>query len=272
MAIPLDGFDQAPFIHDGVSRPVYRRGDGPGVLLMHEVPGITPAVSAFARRVADAGFAVAMPHLFGVPGKPYGGLYNLQQLARSCVVREFSILASRRASPITDWLRALARALHAERGGPGVGALGMCLTGNFALTLYVDPHVMAPVLSQPSLPVALGPLARGLHVSDGDLAEVQRRVREEGGRVLGLRFSEDVLCPAARFAALDDALGDGFDKIEIDSSRTNAHGIRRFAHSVLAQDFVDAAGHPTRDALDRVLAFFRERLMSPGNPAAPDSV
>jgi dienelactone hydrolase len=256
----LDGFSEESFAHDGVARPVYRRGEGPGVLIMHEVPGITPPVMAFARRVADEGFAVAMPHLFGVPGKPFTVGYNLRQLARACVVQEFSILASRQASPITDWLRALARALHKERGGPGVGALGMCITRNFALTLYVDSEVMAPVLSQPSLPFAIGPLARGLHISDEDLAKVQGRVKDDGGRVLGLRFTHDRLCPAGRFAALNDALGDGFEGIEIDSSRGNPHGIKGTAHSVLTEDLVDEEGHPTRAALERVLAFFRERL------------
>lgn len=258
--MPLEGFEERTFSHDGVARNVFRRGVGPGVLLMHEVPGITPEVAGFARRVADAGFCVAMPHLFGVPGKPFSSGYSLKTLAWSCVTREFSVLAARRASPVTDWLRALGRELHSECGGAGIGAIGMCLTGNFALTLYADAGVLAPVLSQPSLPVALGPLARGLHVKDADLAEVQRRVREEEGKVLGLRFTGDALCPAARFQALHDALGDGFEAIEIDSSPGNAHGIPRIAHSVLTADLVDEEGHPTRQALDRTLAFLAERL------------
>ena len=259
--MPLEGFEERTFSHDGQARVVFRRGVGPGVLLMHEVPGITPQVASFARRVADAGFTVAMPHLFGVPGKALTGTYNLKTLAWSCVTREFSVFAARRASPVTDWLRALGRDLHAECGGAGIGAIGMCLTGNFALTLYADAGVLAPVLSQPSLPVALGKtLARGLHVGPEDLAEVQRRVRDENGKVLGLRFTGDPLCPAARFQALRDALGDGFEAIEIDSSPGNAYGIPRIAHSVLARDLVDEEGHPTRQALDRTLAFLAERL------------
>ncbi len=257
----LQGFETRTFCHDGEARTVYRRGVGPGVLVMHEVPGIIPQVTDFARRVADAGFTVALPHLFGIPGKPFSARYNLRTLAWSCVVREFSVFAARRASPITDWLRALGRELHAECGGAGIGAVGMCLTGNFALTLFADPSVLAPVLSQPSLPVALGPqLARSLHVKSSDLAEVQRRVREEDGKVLGLRFSADRLCPAARFQALREALGDGFEAIEIDSSPGNPHGISSSAHSVLARHLVDEDGHPTRDALERTLSFLAERL------------
>ncbi|MCA9692471.1 MAG: dienelactone hydrolase family protein, partial [Myxococcales bacterium] len=166
----LEGFSETSFSHGGVERTVYRRGEGPGVVIMHEVPGIIPQVAAFARRVADDGFAVALPHMFGTPGKPMSPLYAAGQIARACISREFTVLARRRSSPITDWLRALCRALHAERGGPGVGALGMCLTGNFALSLMVDPSVAAPVLSQPSLPFSLSPShRRALAVSDDEL-------------------------------------------------------------------------------------------------------
>lgn len=257
----LDGFTETEFQFEGVTRPVYRRGTGPGVVVMHEMPGITPEVLGFATRLADEGFTVAMPVLFGEPGRPMTVGYNVKELARACIRHEFQVLASRGASPITDWLRALCRALHAEIGGPGVGALGMCITGNFALTLYVDPSVMAPVLSQPSLPFAITPgLRRGLHVSEADLAAVQHRVKDEGGKVLGLRFTNDFMCPGPRFRALEDALGDGFEGIEIDSSRGNPHGIGPMAHSVLTLDFVDREGHPTRVAYDRVVAFLRERL------------
>jgi dienelactone hydrolase len=202
-----------------------------------------------------------MPVLFGEPGRPMTLGYSLTEIGRACIRHEFQVLAARRASPITDWLRAFCRELHAEVGGPGVGAIGMCFTGNFALTLYVDPSVMAPVLSQPSLPFAITPaLRRGMHISDEDLATVQHRVRDEGGKVLGLRFTNDFMCPEPRFRALKDALGDGFEAIEIDSSRGNPHGIGPMAHSVLSFDFVDQDGHPTKEAYLRVVEFFRERL------------
>jgi dienelactone hydrolase len=256
----LPGFTERPFTHEGDTRTVYRRGAGPAVVVMHEIPGITPEVARFAARVADAGFTVLLPHLFGVPGKPASPAYALGELARACVRREFAVLASRGSSPLVEWVRALCRAAHAELGGKGVGALGMCITGNFALTLMVDPFVMAPVLSQPSLPFAFGAERRaGLHVRDADLAIVRDRVAG-GARLLGLRFTGDPLCPPERFATLRRELGAGFEGIEIDSSPGNPHGIRRGAHSVLTSDLVDEAGHPTRQALDRVLAFFAERL------------
>jgi len=258
----LDGFETFLFTHDGVTRTVYRRGHGPAVVVMHEIPGITPQVAEFARRVAEAGFTVYLPHLFGVPGKPISNGYLLGQMARACISREFSVLAKREASPITDWLRALCRAAHHACGGPGVGAVGMCLTGNFAIALMVDDSVMAPVLSQPSLPFGISAAHRAaLHVSDEALAVAKQRAAAGCG-VLGLRFTGDPMCPAERFATLRREFGANFEGIEIDSSPGNPHGIKRMAHSVLTTDLVDTEGHPTRAALERVLGFFRQRLMA----------
>jgi len=256
----LDDFDTFSFTHDGAERTVYKKGRGPGVVVMHEIPGITPPVAAFARRVVDAGFTVYMPHLFGTPGKPLSIPYAAGQLARACVSREFSMLAKNESSPITDWLRALCRRAHEECGGVGVGAIGMCITGNFALALMVDEWVMAPVLSQPSMPFGVTAAHRAaLHVSDEGLRTIKRRAAAGCG-VLGLRFTADPMCPGERFETLRRELGDGFEGIEIDSGPGNAHGLTRMAHSVVTNDLVDEEGHPTRAALDRVLSFFRERL------------
>ncbi|MDF1822460.1 MAG: dienelactone hydrolase family protein [Alcanivoracaceae bacterium] len=256
----LDDFQVYQFSHAGYTYPVYRKGQGPGVVVIHEVPGVTPEVANFARRVEQAGFTVFMPSLFGTPGKDFSMAYAGQQLALSCVRREFAVMAANKASPVTEFLRGLCRAVHEELDGP-VGAIGMCLTGNFALTLAVDPWMMAPVLSQPSLPLGSTPaLRRAMHVSPADLAEVRRRVDEEGLKVLGLRFTGDSLCTGARFRSLSDALGDGFEAIEINSGLGNGQRISPTAHSVVTLDLVDRAGHPTRQALDRVIGFFRERL------------
>jgi dienelactone hydrolase len=260
----LDGFTQSEFTHDGTTRTVYRRGSGPGVLVMHEIPGITPEVAGFARRVADAGFSVAMPEMFGTTGKPLSNSYAVGQMARACISREFHVLAAHRSSPITDWLRALAGNLHDEIGGRGIGAIGMCITGNFALALMIDPWLMAPVLSQPSLPFPLsGERKAALHVSPEDLDSAKQRAVNEGVCVLGLRFTHDPMCPAQRFATLRGEFGDKFEGIEIDSSPGNPHGIPRAAHSVVTKDLVDEEGHPTRAALERVLSFFAEHLRSP---------
>lgn len=260
----IDGFEVYEFTHAGYTYPVFRAGSGPAVVVIHEVPGITPEVRRFAKRVEDAGFSVFMPSLFGTPGKQFTGSYAGGQVLRACIQREFAALRANGSSPVVDFLRGLLRAAHEETGA-SVGAIGMCLTGNFALALAVDDIVAAPVLSQPSLPFPLsGSLRRALHLSDEDLEVVRGRVDEQALRILGLRFSEDSMCPAARFERLREAFGDGFEHVEIDSSRGNPHGIPGIAHSVVTKDLVDKQGHPTRRALDRVLAFFHEHLDAAG--------
>jgi dienelactone hydrolase len=136
----------------------------------------------------------------------------------------------------------------------------MCLTGGFALAMAVDPAVLAPVLSQPALPAPLTRAGRAtLGLDAADLAQVKQRTRHDL-RVLGLRFTRDRGCPGERFESLRRELGDGFEGIEIDSSSGNAHGIPERSHAVLTVDLVDEPGHPTRAALDRVIAFLREQL------------
>ena len=256
----LSDFDASEHTALGATRTVYRKGTGPAVLVIHEVPGITPLVAEFGRKVADRGMTAVMPDLLGTPGKSPSGGYIMSSMARACVSREFAVFASGKTSPITAWLRDLARAEHAQCGGPGVGAVGMCLTGGFALAMMVDPVVVAPVLSQPSLPAAISKKnRRELGISEVDLATVKQRVAE-GVCVIGLRFTGDAAVPAERFARLREELGDGFIGVEIDSSASNPWGYGPKAHSVLTEDYSDAEGSPTRVALDQVLDFFASRL------------
>jgi dienelactone hydrolase len=263
----IEGYQCSDFSYDGVSRPVYRRGSGPAVIVMHEVPGIHPTVIRFANWVVEAGFSVFMPELLGVAGKAPSPGYGLRSMLRACIAREFSVLSTRRSSPITDWLRALCRHAHEEVGGPGVGAVGMCLSGNFALAMMLEPCLLAPVLSQPSLPFPLGAARRGaLHLSDAELRVVRERVRA-GCPILGLRFTKDPWVPPERFAALHREFGEGFEAIEIDSAVSEPGAGPSGPHSVLAGDLRDEAGHPTRAARDRVLEFFRERLKEAPAPS-----
>ena len=261
--MPLGDYGEGSVTHDGETKRVFRRGSGPAVIVIAEVPGITPDVVAFADRLVDIGCTAVLPHLFGVPGRQETAGGALRVLAQACVSREFTTWATGRTSPVTVWLRALARHEHAACGGPGVGVVGMCLTGGFALAMMVDDAVVAPVLSQPSLPFAIGRRRRrDLGVSPEDLACAKERAAA-GVTVLGLRFTGDRAAPPDRFARLRDELGDAFVGVEIDSSRGNPHGIRSAAHSVLTRDLTDEAGHPTRDALDKVLDLFRSRLLGP---------
>lgn len=259
----LDDFETYEFEHDGKRRTVYRKGEGPAVLVMHEIPGIHPAVADFGRRLADEGFRVDLPVLFGDPGRPLSPGYVLGTIARCCVSAEFRALAKHESSPVANWLRALAKQVHEETGGKGVGAVGMCFTGGFALPMTMEPSVLAPVLSQPSLPFPVSKAHRcALGMSESELDNLKRRTSEEGLCVLGMRFSHDGMSPPERFETLRRELGDAFEAIEIDSSPENAFGIKTRAHSVLTMDYVNDPGHPTREAYERMVAFFRESLMA----------
>jgi dienelactone hydrolase len=248
----LDGFSHFTFTHDGKSRDVYRTGSGPAVIVIAEIPGITPDVAEFGRKVADIGCTAVLPRLFGVPGKALSGGYALQSLGPACVSREFACFALHKTSPVTVWLRALARQMHTECGGPGVGAVGMCFTGGFALAMMVDDILLAPVLSQPSLPLPITKRhRRDLGISDEDLARVKERcANEQDLCVLGLRFTHDRNSPPERFQRLREELGDKFVAVELDSSPGNPHGHPKSAHSVLTSHLVDEPGTPTREALD----------------------
>ena len=256
----LSDFTSFVFDHEGRKRKVYRKGKGPAVVVMHEVPGISTEVLRFARKVADAGFTVFLPHLFGVLGKATNELTRLRELAKLCISREWHVLAENRSSPIADWLRALASHAHQEIGGKGVGAVGMCVTGNFALTMTLDDAVIAPVLAHPSFPLPITPRkAAALHVTPETLENARRRIEDEGMSVLGVRFTSDVLfCRAARFDSLRRELGHGFEAVEVPGRSAKPHP--EPPHSVLTVGLVDREGEPTRDAVDRVIGFLGERL------------
>ena len=257
---PLLDFRSFPFAHQGRERTVYRKGEGPAVIVMHEVPGISIEVIRFARKVVDAGFTVFMPHLFGIFGIETNQANRMRELAKLCVSREWHVLAENRSSPIADWLRGLAAHVHQEIGGAGVGAVGMCVTGNFALTMTLDPWVVAPVLAHPSFPLPLTPKkAAALHVTPETLDNARRRIREEGMKVLGVRFTGDVLfCRAARFETLRRELGDGFEEVQVPGGSAKQHP--EPPHSVLTIGLVDKEGEPTRAAVDRVIEFLKQRL------------
>jgi dienelactone hydrolase len=256
----LEGFVTESFEADGKRRDVFRIGSGPAVIVISEIPGITPLVAQFGRRVAAAGCTAVLPHLFGDPGRPASAGYALRSMGPACISREFSCFALRKTSPVTAWLRKLAAAEHDRCGGPGVGVVGMCFTGGFALAMMVDDVVLAPVLSQPSLPFPLTKKHKAdLGISEEDLARVKERTAA-GTCLLGLRFTNDPFCFPERFETLRRELGDRFIAVEIDSAPGNPYEHPKQAHSVLTEHLVDEPGTPTRAALDQTLSFFREQL------------
>jgi len=257
----VPGFDLNTMIFQGAARDVYRAGRGPAVIVMSEIPGITPAVACFAQRLVDAGYTVFMPLLFGEPMRPPERGYALRVILKACISREFRVLAANQSSPIVDWLRVLARQAHAECGGRGVGAIGMCFTGNFALAMMLNAPVLAPILAQPSLPFAVTRSRRGgLHASPQELRAAHEKIDREGARILALRFIQDPMCPKERFERLRSEFGAAFEAIEIDERHANPRGPKP-AHSVLTNHLIDETGQPTREALERTIAFLQEQLM-----------
>lgn len=227
----------------GETRGVWRKGSGPGVIVIHEIPGISPAFVGFAEEVVARGHTVLLPHLFGTPGAGFSLGNVVGDLRQFCVRREFVLFARGKTSPVATWLRALARQLHDELGGPGVGVVGMCFTGGFALAMMVDAPVVAPVLAEPSLPFAMG-AAQGadLGLSPADLAAVKEKTAA-GCEVLGLRYRTDA-ATGTRFDTLRRELGDRFLAVEFEGK----------GHSVLTVDRQQAG-------VDRVLDFLDEKLL-----------
>jgi dienelactone hydrolase len=251
------------------SRPVFWLGEGPGIVLMHEVFGLTSFVADFGRQIAASGYTVFMPVMFGKPFPE--GVARIVNGLGLCINREFCLLAQRKSSPITDWLRALSREVHVRCGGRGVGAIGLCLSGGFVLSLVIDPWVMVAVGGEPSLPFC--PL-RGLQkkaqatlgISPDQLQQATARSRNEEIPVVGLRFTRDWICPAPRFDTLKSEFGVNFHPIEFDSKRGNPYGIPTSAHSVLTEHYGELkrfiSFFPDKDPRKQVIEFLDRQLKS----------
>jgi len=265
----LEDFTHREITLDGVAKTVHVAGSGPAVIVMTEMPGISPHVARFSRWVRDAGFTVYMPSLFGRDGAVPAAEEGAAVFRRACVSAEFRAFAGKGAanqsSPVTQWLRSLARLAHQECAGPGVGAIGMCWTGNFALSMMLEPAMLAPVLSQPSLPFDD---PGGIEISPDDIRIVRKRLDREDLTVLAYRFEGDKFCTAQRFAAYAEALGDRFVARVLPDSAANTDVPPFFAqhvptpHSVVTAHLIDEAGQPTVAARDEILKFFIHRLAS----------
>jgi dienelactone hydrolase len=279
----MQDFTQFEFSESGSARPVYRKGQGPAVLLLHELPGMIPECVDLARRIADRGFTVYLPLLFGEPNQPLAPLKMLQYTAQLCLSREFYCFAKHQSSPITDWLRALCRQAHQECGHRGVGVIGMCLTGGFVLSLMADEWVIAPVASQPSLPFGITPGHQAsLGVSPEDLEQAKAR-SQQGIPLLALRFSEDKISPSAKLETIrrdfrgtpeivEDSpelcwkRGEALETIEINSHPDNPFGIPKNSHAVLTLSFQEQADHPTYRVFERVVGFLQEQFAKSIDP------
>ena len=246
-------FDTLLTTHNGITRTVYRKGTGPIVVILPEIPGLHTSTFELASKIADHEFSVYLLSLFGEDNKSFRYRDAIKKIGHVCINREFAVLASHRSSPIMDWIRSFCSAIQSQSNS-GIGLIGMCITGNFALGLLAEPWMLAPVLSQPSLPMGR---PSGLHVDPITLEKAREKADLE---ILGLRFSNDMMCPKQRFERLHSEFSDRFHSIEIDSSIGNPHHIPPYAHSVLTKDLVDKEGHPTHEALQKTIAFLQMRL------------
>ena len=238
---PLDG--GKPLTHD-----IYEKGSGPVVVIIQEMPGIGQETLALADQFVANGFTVVLPHLFGALGRT-SLLTNTVRVL--CMRREFRIFETGQTSPIVSWLRALCADTKTRHAVPGVGVIGMCLTGNFAISLMADDAVLGGVASQPSLPIRDH---NDLHMSEADIVAVREAI-DHKGHALAYRFASDKLCTAEKFASYDKHFNAGTERVALKT-------LPGRGHSVLTIDFVDEKGHPTRDALDDILAYFKDRLTS----------
>ena len=252
----LEGFTESTFSDGGISHQVFRAGAGPAVILIHEVPGIHPGVVDLARRLTGGGYTVYLPSMFGRPGGAAGGRAIAKSIAKVCISREFAVLADR-SSPATGWLRALAAQAH--RGMRRSRCRG---------DRHVHDRELRPRHGSGTRGAGAGhEPARAAGGPDRPAPCRRRAGRRRTGRVkartsqglglLGLRFSDDRACPAARFETMRREFGESFESIEVDSSPGNPFGIARSAHCVLTVDLVDTPGHPTKAALDRTIEFHR---------------
>ena len=231
-----------------IEHDVYTRGSGPVIVIIQELPGIGQSTLRLADKFIEAGFQVVMPHLFG----PIGKTKVLANLARVfCLRKEFSLFSKNQSSPIVDWLKALCRSIRTEQNINGVGVIGMCLTGNFAISLMADDSVLAAVSSQPAMPFN-DPAA--LHMSEKDIAEIKSNI-DRNRPIKAYRFEHDWMSKKAKFDALNQALNLDKERIQMTTLRGNKH-------SVFTIDFVDQEGHPTHTALKDVMAYFKSSLVA----------
>jgi dienelactone hydrolase len=259
----VSDFDCKTYSFAGKKKPVLRIGNsGPAIIVIHEIYGFTPTLARFCRWVSAAGFQVYAPIIFGRADATNQEKQSFARLVGLCISREICLFASGRSSPIVDWLKPLCCKAHQECGGRGVGVIGMCLTGGFALSMAVEPVVLAPVLAQPGLP-ALSHSA--IDISRIDLGIVRQRIKTEQLQVLGYRFQGDRICRPERFETLRMVLGSGFKPHIIPNASANPNGpmakAKQPPHSVFTGDLIDEPGQLTREAVNEVIDFFRSRLL-----------
>ncbi len=273
---PIEGFEQFSFASGRLAHAVYYAGDprDPSLLLLPEIAGLSPGLRMFAERLIDARFRIFVPWLFG----PLGRRAPLRNAIRLCISREFANLRGGVSSPVTRWLRALTTHISKHSGGTPIGAIGMCLTGAFAIPLVIDPHVIAAVAAQPSVPLAPLFLAFGigrerrlsqLNVSDSEIAAARARLDTGHAHLLSVRCRSDRICPRAKLERLQREFPIGLEIREYaEAAERNRLGER--PHATFTKEYRlapdAAADHYSRQAFADLVAFF-DRYLRDASPA-----
>lgn len=239
-----------------IKHNVITAGDGPAVILMHEITGMTPLFLNLARRIVEAGYRVYLPHFFGPLDKrdcTAGILF--------CLRHEFKVFSSHGNSPIASWLHLLCERANSECGERGVGVIGLCLTANTVMSAMVHPTVRIGVMCEPALPFLN---ARALGISDDTISKVKPKALVYP--MLAYRFTTDRKCPPERFQTLRDTFKQGVRTYEI-PTETEPWLIPKNSHSVLTGGYPGETdpNHPVQHALDQILAELCRRLRAPSN-------
>jgi dienelactone hydrolase len=267
---PLEGYAQFRFAAGELSHNVYHGGEqgDPPLLLMPEIAGFSPGLLQFAARLRQARFQVYVPWLFG----PFGERTPVRNAMRLCISREFANLRAGTSAPVTAWLRALAAHISQHNGGGRVGAIGMCLTGAFAIPLVIDPQVVAAVAAQPSVPLSAlfsvfgvrrSARMRQLNVSDSDIAAARERLTAGTARILAVRNRADRICPREKLERLQHEFPVGLEVREYgEPDSRNSLGQR--PHATFTKEYRVAPNptdeHPSRRAFADLVAFFERHL------------
>ena len=210
----IPGFGQPVTVGSSqLKLPVYvsQNGTRP-LIILHELPGMSPSFIKYCSEMADKGFKVYMPLMFKSPNTQMSNL----QTGLFCLTWEFKKLfrargSERHARPFTAWLIELVDFVGANNPDAKIGVVGMCLTGSFAIAAIAAPNVNAAVVCQPSHPFFFGIKTLGLSNSQrtnaADRAQTLTRPCAKG-----YRFKDDHISRESHMSAVQDLMRDTFER------------------------------------------------------------
>ena len=219
---------------------------GPPVLLLHEMPVLSIGVLELAQRLADEGFTVYVPLLWGGEDDDQNSTLRGfgEALAFTFGRPEWKADSASSERPIVTEIASLARNITRRHPGQKLGLIGLCLTGIFPVALLGEPqeipNLSGIVISQPSIPLVANTESRreasGLTPVRLDLART--RATRKKLEILGFRFEFDQVSPAARFLKLHEFFGDRFrDATVLASAYVTRDGCPKDAHAVLTDGY-----------------------------------